>query len=149
MFKTDYKDAVYTGNRLYNIVAQSGGNSTITDVTTYEQEGDRVGAAEMNNFGKAFNRMDNSVDVTLPSSGWSNTAPYTQTVNVSGVLGSDVPIMGYAIDSDTEPNTAKLYKKYTAMIDAFETADGSVMFYCLNKKPASDFKVRLKGVSNG
>ena len=41
--------------------------------------------------------------VSLPASGWSSTAPYTQTVNVPGMTSDMVPLVGIvqSVDADT------------------------------------------------
>ena len=149
-FKTDYKDAV-TSERIYKITAKSsfasGQNYTIEDASTYTTEGDAIGAKQFNEFGREFNRISRQVDVTLPASNWSSSAPYSQKVAISGVLATDTPVLGYAINSNTAAATAKLYKKMTGYIDAAVTTNGYVTFYCMNKKPSSTFAVRLMGVS--
>lgn len=53
--KTDYVDAVYTGDKKYTITDNGDGTSTITDSTAYEQEGTRFGAKDINDINAAVN----------------------------------------------------------------------------------------------
>lgn len=94
-------------------------------------------------------RDDRVIEVALAASGWSAAVPYSQTVTVSGMKATDHPIISPAIASDTAAAAAKSCKKMTGMIDGADTADGSITFWCINKKPTADFTVRLTGVSNG
>lgn len=91
-------------------------------------------------------RMAGTAVVTLPAPGWSQSAPYTQRVAVSGVrAGDDVELKIYAPKS-LSTQEVKLRQKQTAMITDGITEDGYVSFYCGVKKPSSDFSVLLKGV---
>ena len=85
--------------------------------------------------------------VSLDSAAWSESAPYNQTVEVTGVKTTDKIEVWSGITSETSADDAKLYTKMAAMISyATCTEDGSVTFVCLNKKPSSAFKIKLKGV---
>ena len=94
-------------------------------------------------------RDDRVVEVTLTASGWSAAVPYSQTATVSGMKSTDHPIISPALASGTDAAAAKSCKKMTGMIDGADTADDSITFWCLNKRPSADFTVRLTGVSNG
>ena len=91
---------------------------------------------------------DDSVKIlTLDSAAWSESAPYTQTVEVAGVNTTDKIEVWSGVTSETSADDAKVYTKMAAIISyATCTADGSVTFVCLNKKPSSAFKIKLKGV---
>lgn len=93
-----------------------------------------------------YARQEGTAVVTLPASGWSQSAPYTQRVAVAGVkAGDDVELKLYA-PKNLSAQEAKLRQKQTAMITDGITEDGYVSFYCGAKKPAADFSVLLKGV---
>lgn len=145
-FKTDYKDAAWTGDRKYTI-SGTGTNQTITDTTSYTTEGDQVGAAEFNAIGRALNRHDNIVTVTLETANWSSTAPYAQTVSVPGMLATDNPIVSLAAYTSDSAATVKNMKKTIGLIDRAVTANGSITFYCMTKKPTSLCRLYLTGVS--
>lgn len=84
--------------------------------------------------------------VSLPASGWSATAPYTQVVSVPGVTAADAPIVGLSIAEGTTAANVKLQNKAWACVDRAVTGAGTITFYCYNKKPANDFAANVKGV---
>lgn len=55
--KTDYKDAAWSGDRLYKITDAGNGKSTIDDVTSYTVSGDNFGAKDINATNKAVNSL--------------------------------------------------------------------------------------------
>ena len=77
--KTDYKDAAWTGNRVYKITDAGSGKSTIEDTTSYTVAGDRFGAKDINATNEAVNRLyATPVSVTFKASAWAgSTAPYS------------------------------------------------------------------------
>ena len=83
--------------------------------------------------------------VTLSVSGWSSSAPYTQSKNVSGVESSDTPIIALYISGSPSAATVKAQKKAFGYLDRAVTANGSIAFYCYEKKPTVDFTVSVKG----
>jgi hypothetical protein len=144
--KTDYKDAMYDGARRYRITLNADGTSGIADDTVYTQEGDQFGASDINATNAAVNRLGAAVSILIPASGWSEDAPYTQTVDVEGVTAEDVPVIGICIDDGTASSDVKVQSKAWSCVDRAVTGDGTVTFYCYNKKPADDFRVVMKGV---
>lgn len=97
-----------------------------------------------NNVG--ISRMNNEIELTLRASGWSASAPYTQTVAVEGLTAGDNPILVKVIPAGATPEQVKAYNKAFGMIDDGDTADGQATFRCYNKKPSTDITVGLKGV---
>lgn len=89
----------------------------------------------------------NEVEITLLASGWSGSAPYTQTVDVPGIKEADKVQLMSAVKKDTPAETVKVWDKMAGMIKAGEALDGQVAFYCPIKKPTEDFNVKLVGVS--
>lgn len=144
--KTDYRADVFEGNRKYQINTDAQGKSEILDVTEYAQEGDIFGPEDINAITGEINRMTREVEVTLRASGWSASAPYTQTVPVEGLTTEDNPILVKVIPAGATPEQVKAYNKAFGMIDDGDTADGQATFRCFNKKPAVDMTVGLKGV---
>ena len=90
---------------------------------------------------------ENEVEITLLASGWSGSAPYTQTVEVPGLKATDKVQLMSAVKKDTPAETVKVWDKMAGMIKAGEALDGQAVFYCPIKKPTEDFNIKLVGVS--
>jgi membrane protein involved in colicin uptake len=80
--------------------------------------------------------------VNLPASGWSASSPYTQTVAVEGILGTDTPHYSVVYSSNAE--TALAQKEAFAMVDDLDTADGSVTFTCFEDKPEVNIPIQME-----
>lgn len=144
--KSDYKDDMYEGSRRWRMVLNEDGTSTITDATIYTQKGDKFGQNDINAITGAINRAAKVIIVTLPATGWSAAAPYTQTVRVAGLTAADSPMLVKVLPDGAMPEQVKAYNKAFGMIDDGDTGDGTVTFRCYNKKPTIDLTVGLKGV---
>lgn len=144
--KTDYRDDIYEGSRRWSVTQNEDGTYNISDATSYTQKGDKFGQNDINAITGEINRMTREVEVTLRASGWSASAPYTQTVAVEGLTAGDNPILVKVIPAGATPEQVKAYNKAFGMIDDGDTADGQATFRCFNKKPAVDMTVGLKGV---
>ena len=128
------------------MVKNDNGTYSFIDATDYTQEGDLFGANDINATNAAINRINGGKLVALPASGWSGTAPYTQTVSVAGVTAEDAPVIGILIAEGTTAANVKLQNKAWACVDRAVTGAGTITFYCYNKKPGNDFTVNVKGV---
>lgn len=144
--KTDYQDAMYDGSRKYRITSNQDGTSGIADETQYTQEGTQFGANDINATNAAVNRLNNGITAVLPAASWSTAAPYTQTVAVAGVTAEDSPVIGILIADGTTAANVKAQNKAWGCVDRAVTGDGTITFYCYNKKPEVDFSVLAKGV---
>ena len=83
-----------------------------------------------------------SAQLTLTASGWSDAAPYTQTVSVVGILATDRPHYGVVYAAGLE--TALAQKEAFALVDDLDTAAGSVTFTCFEDKPGVDLIIQLE-----
>jgi hypothetical protein len=81
---------------------------------------------------------------TLTSSGWSSSAPYTQTLNVSGILADDVPIVDVVLSSTS--STALSQLESWSCVSKIETAADSITATCFEEKPTIDLPIQLKVV---
>lgn len=84
----------------------------------------------------------NYYHVTFKASNWSASAPYTQTVSVTGIKESDYPIIDVdssVISSDENGD----YLGSWALIGRVSTANGSVTAYCYQEKPEVDISVNI------
>lgn len=83
--------------------------------------------------------------VTLPVSGWSSTAPYTQSVACAGLLATDdyrtqVRPVGNASDPDAQALTDAAY----GCVDYFAcTTNGQLYARCPSTLPEVDFQVAV------
>ena len=83
---------------------------------------------------------------TLTAAGWTNAAPYTQSISVTGITANDAPIISAGLPSTINAaNYTTLIKNY-AMIDRAVTAAGKITFYCYRKKPTAAIPLYIKGV---
>lgn len=155
--KTNYKNDKYTGKRLYRITNISADTVNLDDITSYAEEGDIFSADDINTTNSAVNNLydeyvtginqaNRYVEINLPVSGWSASAPYIQTVSVPGMLASDRPVPGLVYpDNLTEALQAQV-DKCANMITTIETLDGKVRVTCRFKKPITALRLGLKGV---
>ena len=63
--KTDYKDAMYDGQRQYRLVKNEDDTYGILDATTYTQVGDRFGENDINETNQAVNALMETKTITL------------------------------------------------------------------------------------
>lgn len=76
----------------------------------------------------------------LSAGGWTEAAPYTQTIPVEGILVTDVPHYGVVYSAEN----ALAEKEAFAMVDDLDTADGSVTFTCFEDKPAVNLTIQME-----
>lgn len=144
--KTNYKDSVFSGERKYQEIFNPDGTKSFTDRTTYTTQGDRFGANDINTTNSAVNALQRLRQVLVDVSKWSNTAPYTQEISVSGITSADSPTVGLYLSGQESADAVKAMNKAFAMIDFVETLNGKIRVKCFNKKPAVSFWIGLKGV---
>lgn len=80
--------------------------------------------------------------ITLLANGWSNTAPYTQTVIVSSISETNMPIVDlkYSDDNSLWEAEEKAYGYLTKM----DTQNGSITAICRSQKPEVDINLVLR-----
>jgi len=144
--KTDYQDAMYDGQRRYRLITNEDGTYSLPDSTTYTQTGDKFGANDINETNTEINKLETVKTATLATASWSSTAPYTQTVSVTGITVTDKPVVSLYLPDGITAANVKLQNKAYACVDRAITGAGNVTVYCYNKKPAVDFQIQMKGV---
>lgn len=85
--------------------------------------------------------------VILSAANWSSSAPYTQTVAMSEILGTDAPIVSLDLSSVGSDEIAAYQKEYN-YINRVSTADGQITAYCYNSKPTKDLTLCFKVIFN-
>lgn len=88
-----------------------------------------------------------TVELVFPASGWSTSAPYTQTVTYTDVKATDSPLP-FLVDDSTTEDTSKGKKKAYGYITYFDSADGSITATCKYQRPTVDLTIGFKGVLN-
>lgn len=142
--KTTYKDDIYDGNRKYQQISNADGTISLVDQTNYTQEGDSFKAEDINATNAAVNRLYDVSNVTLTAGGWTTSAPYTQTVTVSGMKESDRPEISCTDDLTSKANK-KSRRKEWGKVDRIVTANGQITAYCNFEKPTLDLPLEIKG----
>lgn len=109
-----------------------------------------IGRTNANADAVLFETIENAGKVvlaTFPVAGWSASAPYTQTVNVTGIKSTSQPTLYQFKATDiTEANAAAYNKAFSILSSGTgSTGNGTVTWKCF-KKPAADITVALKGV---
>lgn len=144
--KTNYKDDVFEGNRKYTLTQGGDGKYEIVDSTRYTVQGDAFGANDINATNSAVNALQGLRQVLVDVSKWSNMAPYTQEISVSGITSADSPGVGLYLSGQESADAVKAMNKAFGMVDFVETLNGKIRVKCFNKKPAVSFWIGLKGV---
>ena len=116
------------------------GTATVQDILSLEED--------ITELQEKIEKGYRDITVTVPTSWTGSAAPYTQEIAVPGIKVGDPAEMWSAVDEMTTAADAKLWNKMAAMIDCAQiNEDGKLTLICKNKKPGSEFKIRLKGVS--
>ncbi len=97
-----------------------------------------------NLLGMIQQRVPLAFTASLPASGWSASAPYAQTVQVTGLLETDTPLVDVVL-SDTAATAQAQLKAYGA-IGRVDAGAGAVTVRCYESKPTADLTLALKVV---
>lgn len=123
--KTDYKDAVYTGNRKYTQTNNTDGTISLVDATAYSTEGDSFGASDINATNSAVNANAANVtalqqkiktttkNITLTAASWSSGS-YTISDSLITATSNQEIIPAPSISAD----------QYKALVKASIVATG-------------------------
>lgn len=85
--------------------------------------------------------------VSLPASGWSGSAPYTQTVSVSGMTADWVPgIPTVVLGSSVDVSTLLAATEALGCIKMITSADGTLTFTAPEDKPGVSLTLRVPGM---
>jgi prefoldin subunit 5 len=83
-------------------------------------------------------------DIEIPVDGWSDSAPYTQTITVIGMVATYTPDVDVTFTSTTAIDTEESY--YNCVDDIIAGTD-SITLVCSKEKPAGTFHIKMKEVS--
>lgn len=93
----------------------------------------------------AVEEITRVIEATFLADEWSASAPYTQTVSVTGITENNAPIPLFVDDGNSEPESKAKQKAY-GCVSYFDSGDGTVTATCKYRKPETTFTVGLKGV---
>lgn len=148
--RTDYVNAELNtevnANTKYEMTENQDGSVSFTDVSVYSVTGDTFGAGDLNATNAEINKLETQNTLSLAPGSWSSSAPYTQTVNLARITSNDKPIISMGTPSTISSANYKAMKKAYSYIDRVVSNNGSLTFYCYNKKPTVQINVLVKGV---
>jgi hypothetical protein len=84
-------------------------------------------------------------EVTFPASGWTSTAPYTNTVSVSGVTSTMQPIPMVNFASATSQDNKNDIAQNAFYITSYTINNGSIIATATYTKPTIDLVVDFLG----
>lgn len=79
---------------------------------------------------------------TLSASGWGNTSPFRQTVTVSGILGTDNPIVDIVPTNDLTKARNELQS--WGCVSTITTSDNLISVVCFDEKPTANMSIRMQ-----
>ena len=129
---------------------------TTADAAAAQAEKNKTDLAETNhtlaNVQTSLGNLAADVDnlkyvlVSLPASGWSGSAPYTQTVSVSGMTADWVPgIPTVVLGSSVDVSTLLAATEALGCIKMITSADGTLTFTAPVNKPGVSLTMRVPG----
>lgn len=124
-------------NNISNNYVKYTGEQTLTSAQK-TQTRNNIGAGTSN-----ITSTDSSL--TFTSGGWSSTAPYTQSVNITGLTSTDVPIIDFDYSSATVETYENLEENYNKIL-RFVSGNGTLTAYCYEAIPEIDVKIIVKVV---
>lgn len=81
---------------------------------------------------------------TLSADGWSDTAPYMQTVEMGGIAADMSPIVDIVLSDDADTVTAE--QAAWGCITKAVAGDGVITFFCYDAKPVAAINFKVKAV---
>lgn len=84
----------------------------------------------------------NSFFGTFLSSGWSDVAPFTQTITVNGLFATDNPIIDVNMENVTD--SEGVLEQYSCIGRVTISADNTATAYCYTEKPEVDMPIIFK-----
>ena len=86
------------------------------------------------------------IKVTIPASGWSSAAPFTNRVAIEGMHEEDnVDVTFIPIEGASNVQNIAAWEGYVN-INYSTTEDGAMVFHAFEEKPTVDVRVAIKGI---
>lgn len=115
--------------------------------TSYDPSGAVLAAGGIAAYTAATRKPMEAVTVTLSASGWSDTAPYTQTAAVAGMTEDWVPgIPVLSMGSSVSVDDLLAAREALGYIGMITSAEGSLTFTAPEDKPGVALTLRVPGL---
>ena len=123
--------------------AQAAAEQALTDSKTYADTVAGTALTDSKTYTEEYVKGKHLSLTAAITTDWTReTAPYTQVVNVVGILEDDRPHVMPVYSEDLE--TALEQKEAWAMVSDAKTAEGSITFICFENKPAVSIDVQIE-----
>lgn len=86
-----------------------------------------------------------STTASFASSGWSSTAPYTQTINVSGITADSKVVIDVNLTGQTTSAATAIIEGW-GLVNDVQTGTGTLTAYCYGDKPTVALPVNIINV---
>ena len=132
---------------LNDLISQIDSKANATDLNNLRTVVDsKASTTDLNNLSTLVNEKATTkvFFFFLNAESWSSSAPYTQTVSVSGVLSTDNPLVDIVLSSTTA--TAKNEVAAWGCVSKITTASDAITATCLEEKPTVNMTIQLKVV---
>lgn len=117
-----------------------GVNNGGTGATTAEEARKNLGVTPTN-IGAAVTATYTG---TLTVDGWGNTIPYTQIINVDGLLSVDYPLVDIDLGEASDP--ASIINAWSLVGRCTVSSNNTLIAYCYDEIPEVDIPIVLKVV---
>lgn len=112
-------------------------------VYVYAPDGDLTTGYISLRFGGFSGEMNRFVyNTTIPTSGWSASAPYTLTISISGILSTDIAHISPVYS--TTASTRKSQKEAWGKVTMIDTVSDGITIYCDETKPATSIPIQIE-----
>lgn len=142
--RTDYKNDVFEGNRLYQI-AQEGEYYSVVEKTTFKVEGDTYGAEDINATNKVVNFINSILVATLTTS-WTldeTTNKYYQDIAIENIdANNQIDVFPNCLDLTAEEEETYL-EQYNKLCSNNQTIEGGLRVYA-NEQTESEIQIELR-----
>ena len=148
---TNYVDAVWSGQRKYQMTQNQDSTVSFTDVTEYSVPGTYFGASNINATNTQVNGLSSAKTISISSTVWSNSP---STVNGNSYYTATISSLTIYVENPeislkpagTVPTTAEEERFAAIAYAVANVSNGSITFYAYTK-PTSTITVLAKGVA--
>lgn len=142
----NFKKQIIGNNNISSLGDGTATGSILAVNNSVEDVNSTIGSSSISTFGDGtITGILNNLaiqDVAIPVSGWSENAPYTNTVTVNGMTARDKVIcLGYVPSNTPSDNIA--IAQAASLLDYGITDEDEITWYALNGKPSITFSVSI------